>query len=161
RTRRYDLPEVYKVFDRSGRPYVLALSHEETCTFHATELRSYRELPQIWYHFGTKARDEPRPRGGLLRVREFIMKDSYSFDRDEEGLTASYWSHAAAYRRIFDRCGLRYYEVEGDVGLMGGSGAHEYLAPCEAGENEVVLCERGDYAANVEVARSVPSPAEL
>ena len=122
-------------------------------TFHARELSSYRQLPQLWYHFQTKGRDEPRPRAGLLRVREFVMKDSYSFDRDEEGLDASYWKHAGAYRRIFDRCGLRYYECEGDVGLMGGEVAHEYLAPCPAGENEIALCASGDYAANVEAAR--------
>src|SRR5439155_24179358 len=154
---RYDIAEVFKVAGRGDREYVLAMSHEETLTFLAREIRSYRELPQSWYHFGLKERDEPRPRAGLLRVREFIMKDSYSLDRDEEGLDASYWKHAEAYRRIFDRCALRYYEVEGDVGLMGGSGAHEYLAPCEAGENAVALCSNGDYAANVEVARSQPS----
>jgi prolyl-tRNA synthetase len=157
RSGRYDALEVFKVHGRGDREYVLALSHEETLTFLAREIRSYKELPQSWYHFGLKERDEPRPRAGLLRVREFIMKDSYSLDRDEEGLDASYWKHAEAYRRIFDRCELRYYEVEGDVGLMGGSGAHEYLAPCEAGENAVALCSNGDYAANVEVARSQPT----
>jgi len=154
---RYAIPEAFKVQGRGDREYVLAMTHEETFAFIAREIRSYKELPQTWYHFGLKERDEPRPRSGLLRVREFIMKDSYSLDRDYEGLDASYWKHAAAYRRIFDRCGLRYYEVEGDVGIMGGSGAHEYLAPCEAGENAVALCTNGDYAANVEVARSRPS----
>jgi prolyl-tRNA synthetase len=157
KTGRYEIPEVFKVSGRGDREYVLSMSHEETFTTIAREIRSYKELPQIWYHFGLKERDEPRPRAGLLRVREFIMKDSYSLDRDDEGLEASYWKHAAAYRRIFERCGLRFYEVEGDVGLMGGSGAHEYLAPCEAGENAVALCSRCDYAANVEVARSRPS----
>jgi prolyl-tRNA synthetase len=161
KTDRYRFPEVFKLRDRAERPLVLALSHEETITFHAREISSYRELPQIWYHFGTKGRDEPRPRAGLLRVREFIMKDSYSFDRDEAGLDESYRKHAEAYRKIFDRCGLRYYEVESDVGLMGGSMAHEYLAPCESGENEVALCSNGDYAANVEVATSRPSVPEF
>ena len=89
------------------------------------------------------------------------MKDSYSFDRDEEGLDASYWKHAGAYRKMFERCGLRFYECEGDVGLMGGEVAHEYLAPCPAGENEIALCANGDYAANVEAARSVPSAPEF
>src|SRR5439155_3487821 len=154
---RYDIAEVFKVAGRGDREYVLAMSHEETLTFLAREIRSYRELPQIWYHFGLKERDEPRPRAGLLRVREFIMKDSYSLDRDEEGLDASYWRHAEAYRRIFDRCGLEYYESEGDVGYMGGSTAHEYLAPCPSGENELALCSDGDYAANVEAAVSRPS----
>jgi prolyl-tRNA synthetase len=161
RSGRLDITEAYKLRDRAERPFVLAMTHEETMTFHARELRSYKQLPQIWYQFSVKARDEPRPRAGLLRVREFIMKDSYSFDRDEEGLDASYWKHAAAYRRIFDRCDLDYYECAGDVGLMGGSLAHEYLAPCEAGENAVAFCERGDYHANVEVATSVPSVPEL
>jgi prolyl-tRNA synthetase len=158
KSERYAYPEVYKLADRGERPFVLALSHEETITLHATEIRSYKELPQIWYHFGNKARDEPRPRGGLLRVREFVMKDSYSFDRDEEGLDESYGKHARAYRAIFERCGLEFHEVESDVGQMGGSGAHEYLAPSEAGENELALCGACGYAANVEVATSRPTP---
>src|SRR4051794_38665351 len=158
---RYDIPEVLKVKGRGDREYVLALSHEETFTLIARELRSYRELPQVWYHFGLKERDEPRPRAGLLRVREFIMKDSYSLDRDEEGLDAAYWKHAAAYRRIFDRLGLQTYECESDVGVMGGSAAHEYLAPSEAGENSMALCERGDYYANVEVAAGRPSQPDF
>ncbi len=158
---RYDIPEVFRLEDRHGRDFVLSMTHEETMTFHAREIRSYRQLPQLWYHFQVKGRDEVRPRAGLLRVREFVMKDSYSFDRDEEGLDASYWKHAGAYRRIFERCGLRFYECEGDVGLMGGEVAHEYLAPCPAGENEIALCEKGDYAANVEAARSVPSSPEF
>lgn len=157
KTGRYELPELFRLRDRSERPYVLALTHEETVTHHATELRSYRQLPQIWYHFGLKERDEPRPRAGLLRVREFIMKDSYSFDRDEGGLATSYEAHAGAYRRIFERCRLDFYEVQSDVGLMGGSGAHEYMAPCDAGENHVVLCTGCDYAASVDVAESVPT----
>jgi prolyl-tRNA synthetase len=113
-------------------------------------IRSYRDLPKILYHFQTKERDEPRPRAAVLRSREFVMKDSYSFDRDREGLDASYEKHARAYDRIFDRCGLEWYSVESDVGAMGGFGAHEYMAPCAAGENDVVLAP--GYAANLEVA---------
>jgi len=158
---RYDIPEVFRLTDRHGRDFVLSMTHEETMTFHAREIRSYRELPQLWYHFQVKGRDEVRPRAGLLRVREFVMKDSYSFDRDEQGLNESYEKHAGAYRRIFERCGLRFYECEGDVGQMGGTVAHEYLAPCPAGENEIALCANGDYAANVEAARSVPSAPEF
>jgi len=158
---RYDIPEVFRLTDRHGRDFVLSMTHEETMTFHARELGSYRQLPQLWYHFQVKGRDEPRPRAGLLRVREFVMKDAYSFDRDEEGLDASYWKYAGAYRKIFERCGLRFYECEGDVGLMGGEVAHEYLAPCPAGENEIAFCENGDYAANVEAAKSVPSAPEF
>jgi prolyl-tRNA synthetase len=154
---RYEFDEVFKVHGRGEREYVLSLSHEETFTHVARELRSYKELPQIWYHFGLKERDEPRPRSGLLRVREFIMKDSYSLDRDDEGLDASYWRHAEAYCRIFERCGLEFYEAAGDVGMMGGSMAHEYLAPTPSGENDLALCETGDYAANVEAAVSRPS----
>ena len=161
KTGRYGLSELYKLNDRNERPFVLAMTHEETITFHAAELNSYKQLPQIWYHFGTKARDEPRPRAGLLRVREFIMKDSYSFDRDAEGLDVSYTKHAEAYRRIFDRCGVEVYECESDVGLMGGSMAHEYLAPCDAGENDVALCDRCDYSANVEVATSVATQPDF
>ena len=111
------------------------------------------------YHLQTKERDEPRPRAGILRTREFTMKDAYSFDRDEAGLARSYELQAGAYERIFERCGLRWYAVESDVGMMGGSGAHEYMAPCEAGENEVALAP--GYAANVEVASALPQPVEL
>jgi prolyl-tRNA synthetase len=156
RTGRISIPEVFKLRDRADRPFVLAMTHEETFTFHAAEFRSYRELPQIWYHFGTKDRDEPRPRGGLLRVREFIMKDSYSFDRDEEGLDRSFGLHAGAYRRIFERCGLEFYEVEAESGIMGGSESNDYLAPAGSGENTLVSCERSDYAADLEIARGVP-----
>src|SRR2546426_11751380 len=107
-----------------------------------------------------KERSEPRPRVGVLRTREFIMKDSYTFDRDEEGLDASYERHVGAYDRIFDRCGLRWYRVESDVGMMGGLGAHEYMAPCAAGENEVALSGAG-YAANVEIATGTPREPEF
>src|SRR5437867_2274938 len=117
---RYEIPEVFKLHDRGGREFVLPLSHEETYAFHARELQSYKQLPQILYHFSTKERDEPRPRGGLLRVREFIMKDAYSFDRDEAGMEASFQLHAEAYQRMFKRCGLLTYEVEAESGIMGG-----------------------------------------
>jgi prolyl-tRNA synthetase len=161
KTGRYDIPELYKFEDRFGRPLVIAMTHEETVTFHARELMSYRQLPQILYHFQTKGRDEPRPRGGLLRVREFVMKDAYSFDRDEEGLDRSFELHAQAYRKIFDRCGLDYYEVQAESGMMGGSESKDFLAPAGAGENTLVTCERGDYAADLEIARGVPRPPEF
>jgi prolyl-tRNA synthetase len=160
RTGRYEIDELFKLEDRKGSDLVLAMTHEEALTFHvARELRSYRELPKILYHVQVKERDEPRPRAGVLRTREFTMKDSYSFDRDEEGLAASYELHRRAYARILDRCELRWYEVESDVGMMGGSGAHEYMAPCAAGENEVALAP--GYAANLEVASAEPQPIEL
>jgi prolyl-tRNA synthetase len=155
-TGRYRIPELFKLQDRGGRDYVLPLTHEETFAFHARELQSYKQLPQILYHFQTKDRDEPRPRGGLLRVREFIMKDAYSFDRDEEGLDRSFELHAQAYHRIFERCGLEVYQVEAEVGIMGGTGSDDFLAPAESGENELVRCENGDYAADLEIARGVP-----
>ena len=161
RTGRYSIPELWKVEDRLGRPFVLAMTHEETVTFHAREIRSYRELPQILYHFQTKVRDEPRPRGGLLRVREFVMKDSYSFDRDEEGLDRSFELHAQAYRKIFARCGIDVYEVEAESGMMGGSASRDFLAPAGSGENTLVTCERGDYAADLEIARGVPRKPEF
>src|SRR5437667_4606766 len=143
---RYDLPVVFKLQDRNGRKFVLPMSHEETFTFHARELQSYKQLPQILYHFSTKERDEPRPRGGLLRVREFIMKDAYSFDRDREGLDRSFELHAGAYRRIFERCEVENYEVVAESGIMGGRESKDYLAPTGSGENELVRCENGDYA---------------
>ncbi len=158
RTGRDGIPELFKLRDRNDRPFVLPISHEETFTFHATELQSYRQLPQIWYHFGTKDRDEPRPRGGLIRVREFIMKDAYSFDRDEAGLAESFELHAQAYRRMFDRCELHYYEVDAEPGMMGGSASRDFLAPAGSGENELALCENCDYGADTEVARAVPRP---
>jgi prolyl-tRNA synthetase len=160
RTGRYGIDEVFKLADRRGADLVLAMSHEETVTYHVAQaVRSYRELPMLLYHFQAKGRDEPRPRAGVLRTREFIMKDAYSFDRDAEGLQASYEKFIEAYDRIFDRLGLEWYRVESDVGMMGGSGAHEYMAPCPAGENDVALAP--GYAANTEVAsaeaRAVPS----
>jgi prolyl-tRNA synthetase len=161
-TGRYDIEQLYKLNDSSGKPYALAMTHEECVTFHAArEIRSYKELPQVWYHIQTKERDEPRPKSGILRTREFLMKDSYSLDRDMEGLEASYQQHIEVYRRIYDRCGLRYWMVESDVGMMGGLGAHEFMAPSSSGEDEVALCSNCDYAANVEMARSRPRPPEF
>jgi prolyl-tRNA synthetase len=161
KTGRYSIPEVFKFADRAGRPLILPMTHEETVTFHARELNSYRQLPQILYHFQTKDRDEPRPRGGLLRVREFIMKDSYSFDRDEEGLERSFRLHEGAYHRIFERCGLEYYAVQAESGMMGGSASADFLAPAGSGENTLVTCENCDYAADLEIARGVPRAPEF
>src|SRR5437899_1607350 len=159
-TGRYEIEELFKLKDRRDAELVLAMTHEECVTFHMSrEVRSYRDLPKILYHFQTKERDEPRPRAGLLRTREFIMKDSYSFDRDAEGLEASYQLHIKAYDRIFDRVGLEWYRVESDVGMMGGTGAHEYMAPCAAGENDVALAD--GYAANVEIASAQAQPVVL
>jgi prolyl-tRNA synthetase len=156
KTGRYAIPELLKFEDRTGRQLVLPVTHEETFTFHAREIQSYKQLPQIWYHFQTKYRDEPRARGALLRVREFIMKDAYSFDRDEEGLGRSFELHREAYFRMFDRCGLEVYLVEAESGIMGGKESMDFLAPSGSGENTLVRCERGDYAADLEVARGVP-----
>src|SRR5438874_5640645 len=155
---RYDIPEVFKLRDRNDREFVLPLTHEETIAFHARELQSYRDLPQMLYHFQTKDRDEPRPRGGLIRLREFIMKDSYSFDRDAAGLEHSFRLHEQAYRRIFERCGLETYLVQAESGIMGGSGSMDFLAPAASGENTLVTCENGDFAADIEVALTVPRP---
>jgi prolyl-tRNA synthetase len=160
KTGRYAIDELFKLEDRKGAPMVLAMTHEECITSHvAREVRSYRDLPLMLFHLQTKERDEPRPRAGVLRTREFTMKDAYSFDRDEEGLARSYELQSEAYGRIFDRCGLRWYRVESDVGMMGGSGAHEYMAPCAAGENEVALAP--GYAANVEIASADAKTVEL
>ena len=159
-TGRYGIEELFKLKDRRDADLVLAMTHEENLTFHiAREVRSYRELPKILYHIQTKERDEPRPRAGVLRAREFTMKDSYSFDRDVAGLERSYELHIQAYDRIFDRCGLRWYRVEADVGMMGGVGAHDYMAPCPAGENEIALAP--GYAADIEVASADPRPVAL
>jgi prolyl-tRNA synthetase len=160
-TGRYSIPELFKLDDRAGRHYVLPLTHEETFTFHAREIQSYKELPQSWYHFQTKDRDEPRPRSGLIRVREFIMKDAYSFDRDEAGLDESFRMYGEAYTKIFERCGLEFYEVAAESGIMGGSGSRDFLAPSGSGENTLVTCENGDFAADVEVAQTVPRPPDF
>src|SRR6185437_6562609 len=160
KTGRLEIEELFKLADRKGSELVLALTHEEAVTFHVSQLvRSYRDLPLILYHFQVKERDEARPRAGVLRTREFIMKDSYTFDRDREGLDVAYDKHAEAYARMLDRCGLEWYRVAADVGMMGGHGADEYMAPCAAGENDVALA--AGYAANVEVASADAQPVQL
>jgi prolyl-tRNA synthetase len=152
--------ELFRLKDRRDADLLLAMTHEEIVTMHVAQVvRSYRDLPLILYHFQTKERDEPRPRAGVLRTREFIMKDSYTIDRDDEGLQAGYEKHIGAYERIFDRAGLRWYRVESDVGMMGGTRAHEYMAPCPAGEDDVALAP--GYAANVDVASADPQPVAL
>ena len=158
---RIGIPIVFHLKDRNGRDFVLPFSHEETMTFHARELQSYKQLPQLWYHFSTKERDEPRPRGGLLRVREFIMKDSYSFDRDESGLDRSFDAHKGAYERIWERCGLEAYYVEAESGIMGGRESSGFMAPAESGENILVRCENGDYYADYDAARGIPREPEF
>ena len=160
-TGRIAIPEVFHVEDRSGRRFVLPMTHEETVTFHSRELQSYRELPQLWYHFSVKDRDEPRPRGGLLRTREFIMKDAYSFDRDEDGARESFERNRGAYRRIFERCEVEAYDVQAESGIMGGKLSVGFLAPAGSGANKLVRCERGDYAADLEIARAVPRAPEF
>ncbi|HZT95195.1 MAG TPA: proline--tRNA ligase [Gaiellaceae bacterium] len=158
KTGRIRIPEIFHV---EHTDFILPLTHEETFAFHAREIQSYRELPQSWYHFQTKDRNEPRPRAGLIRVREFVMKDSYSLDRDDAGLERSFRAHERAYHAIFQRCGLEYYEVEAESGMMGGSESFDFLAPAGSGENTLVTCENGDFAADLEVARAVPRAAEL
>ncbi|MBI5409634.1 MAG: proline--tRNA ligase [Nitrospirae bacterium] len=154
--------EMFRLKDRGGRDMCLGMTHEEIITWLASvEIRSYRDLPRIWYQIQTKFRDEARPKSGILRTREFIMKDSYSFDRDEDGLEGSYQKHAAAYHRIFARCGLKFYQVQSDPGMMGGAAAHEFMAPSPAGEDTIVLCSKCGYAANTELALSVPPPQKI
>jgi prolyl-tRNA synthetase len=160
-TGRLSIPEIFHIDDRTGRHYILPVTHEETVTFHAREIQSYKQLPQLWYHFQIKDRDEPRPRGGLLRVREFIMKDGYSFDRDEDGVKRSFEANRAAYNKIFERCGLETYDVLAESGIMGGKFSVDFLAPSGAGENVLVTCENGDYAADGDIAEAVPRAPEL
>ncbi len=151
--------EMFRLQDRTKRDMVLGMTHEEIVAWLAArEIRSYRDLPQIWYQIQTKLRDEARPKGGVLRTREFLMKDSYSLDLDADGLNHNYQLHYEAYCKIFQRCGLKYYAVESDPGMMGGAGAHEFMAPSEAGEDEVVICGRCGYSANMELANSMPLP---
>jgi prolyl-tRNA synthetase len=160
-TGRIKIPEIFHVEDRTGRHFILPFTHEETVTFHAREIQSYKQLPQLWYHFQTKDRDEPRPRGGLLRVREFIMKDAYSFDRDEDGLRRSFEANRGAYKKIFERCGLETYDVQAESGIMGGKFSVDFLAPSGSGENVLVTCENGDYAADGDIAQAVPRAPDL
>ncbi len=149
---------LFRLKDRNGRPLCLAMTHEEVMTTIARgELRSYKQLPQIWYQIQTKFRDEPRPKSGLLRVRQFIMKDSYTFDIDQAGLDIAYEKHYEAYRRIFQRCGLEYTVVEAHSGAMGGSQSHEFMVASDAGEDFVAICKACGYSANLEKAASVPT----
>jgi len=151
--------EMFRLKDRGSRDMCLGMTHEEIVTWLASmEIRSYRDLPQIWYQIQSKFRDEARPKSGILRTREFLMKDSYSFDRDEKGLEENYQKHAEAYHRIFSRCGLTFYQVESDPGIMGGATAHEFMAPSPAGEDIIVLCKNCGYAANIELASSISKP---
>jgi len=150
-------PEMFRLKDRNDRDMCLAMTHEEVIAWVAARaIRSYRDLPQIWYQIQTKERDEARPRSGVLRTREFVMKDSYTLDPDVAALDRSYAAHEQAYRRIFERCGLRFRVVQSDTGMMGGLGAHEFMAPSAAGEDEIAICNGCGYAANVELARGVP-----
>ena len=162
-TGRYDAigPEMARFKDRADRDMVLAMTHEEVVADLLRDIvKSYRQLPFIVYHFQTKWRDEPRSRGGLIRVREFVMKDSYTCDRDEAGLDTAYWAHHRAYTRIFERLGLKTVAVSSDVGMMGGSLAHEFMFLNPAGEDVLVLCESCDYAANRQVApTTAPEPS--
>jgi prolyl-tRNA synthetase len=152
---------MFRLKDRKGADLCLGMTHEEIMTDIARkELRSYKQLPQVWYQIQNKFRDEPRPKSGLIRVRQFTMKDSYSFDIDQAGLDASYQKHYDVYRRIFDRCGLKYAVVEAHSGAMGGSASHEFMCMTDAGEDMVASCEKCGYAANLEKATSQLAPAE-
>jgi prolyl-tRNA synthetase len=157
-TGRIGIPEIFHVENTS---YILPVTHEETVTFHAREIQSYKQLPQLWYHFATKDRNEPRPRGGLLRLREFVMKDAYSFDRDEEGVKKSFEANREAYKKIFVRCEVEAYDVLAESGIMGGKFSVDFLAPSGSGENVLVQCENGDYAADGDIAEAVPAAAQL
>src|SRR5580692_7109683 len=153
---------LFRLKDRNGRDLCLGMTHEEVMTYIARgELRSYKQLPQIWYQIQTKFRDEPRPKSGLLRVRQFIMKDSYTFDLTPAGLDEAYQKHHHAYRRIFDRCGLDYVVVEAHSGAMGGSQSHEFMVASDAGEDFVAQCTSCGYSANLEKAVSQPRAPEL
>jgi prolyl-tRNA synthetase family II len=152
--------EMFRLRDRKGADLALGMTHEEIFTLLALELSSYRDLPQLWYQFQTKFRDEPRPKSGLLRVREFTMKDSYSFDLDEAGLDRSFELHHEAYSRIFERLAIPFIPVQASSGTMGGTVSTEFMAPCAAGEDDIVRCPNGDYAANVEKATSPVAPVE-
>ncbi|MBI4686348.1 MAG: proline--tRNA ligase [Nitrospirae bacterium] len=151
--------EMFRLRDRTNRDMCLGMTHEEIITWLASkEIRSYRDLPQSWYQIQTKLRDEARPKSGILRTREFLMKDCYSFDKDEAGLEENYKKHEEAYHRIYKRCGLNFYQVESDPGMMGGSTAHEFMAPSLAGEDEIVLCDKCGYSANREVEKGDKCP---
>jgi prolyl-tRNA synthetase len=152
---------MFRLKDRKGADLCLGMTHEEIMTTIArSELRSYKQLPQIWYQIQTKFRDEPRPKSGLLRVRQFTMKDSYSFDIDKAGLDKSFDLHDAVYRKIFSRCGLKFVAVEADSGSMGGSQSQEFMVYTDAGEDLIASCPVCGYAANLEKATSLLSPLE-
>lgn len=152
--------EMFRLKDRRKQDFALAMTHEEIFAVVAGELRSYKQLPQIWFQFQTKFRDEPRPKSGLLRVREFTMKDSYSFDTDEAGLDIAFKKHAEAYRRIFNRLGVDVVAVEASSGMMGGAESIEFMVQSDAGEDWVARCEKCGYAANFEKANSRLPPVE-
>ena len=157
--------ELFRLKDRKGRDMCLAPTHEEVvCAVARNEIRSYKDLPQIWYQIQNKFRDEPRPRSGVLRTRQFIMKDSYTLDASEEGLDAAYNKHAQAYRNIFSRCGLKFFVVGASSGLMGGSASQEFMLESDVGEDTCAVCDKCGYAANVEVAKfrvqPIPDPGE-
>mgnify|MGYP001813849266 CR=1 FL=1 len=146
---------MFRLVDRKGNDNALGITHEEIFASVAAELSSYKQLPQLWYQIQTKFRDEARPKSGLLRVREFAMKDSYSFDIDTDGLDAQFDAHDAAYRRIFDRIGVPAFGVEASSGAMGGNSSTEFMTPSDAGEDDVALCAGCGYSANIEKATSV------
>jgi prolyl-tRNA synthetase len=152
--------ELFKLHDRKGADLVLGMTHEEVITQLAGELNSYRELPQMWYQFQTKLRDEPRPKAGLMRTREFTMKDSYSFDLDAEGLDTSFGAHRTAYIRAFERIGIPAIPVEASNGAMGGSGSTEFICPSDTGEDDIVYSPECGYAANSEAAVSALAPVD-
>src|SRR5438874_556219 len=152
----------FKARDRAKKEWVLGPTHEEVITtLIASEINSYRQLPKNFYQIQTKFRDEIRPRFGLMRAKEFLMKDAYSFDATDEGAEASYRKMYDAYTRIFERCGLKTIPVEADTGVMGGKFSHEFMVPAEAGENEVVYCDGCGYAANLEKATSAAPKSEI
>ncbi len=162
-TARWDTygPDLFRLKDRKGGDYLLGPTHEEMFTLMVKgEYSSYKDLPLSLYQIQTKYRDEPRPRSGIIRAREFVMKDSYSFDINEEGLVASYNKHRAAYIKTFDRLGLRYDIVSAMAGAMGGSRSEEFLAPCPTGEDTYVLCKKCGYSANIEAMVTKVAPAD-
>ena len=153
--------ELWRVKDRNGRDFCLGPTHEEMISMiFRNDVRSYKQLPQLWYQIQTKYRDERRPRFGLMRSREFIMKDLYSFDLDEAGLDKSYNLMYDAYNRVFTRCGLNFRPVEADSGAIGGKGSHEFMALADAGESAILYCDTCDWAATDEIAGREPLPVE-
>jgi len=162
RSGRWDVmgDEMFRLKDRKGAALALGMTHEEVVSTLAAELNSYRELPQMWYQFQTKLRDEPRPKAGLMRTREFTMKDSYSFDLDAPGLDKSFDAHHAAYARAFERMGIPAIPVAASNGAMGGSGSTEFICPSETGEDDIIYSPQCGYAANIEAAISALEPVD-